>query len=199
MHTFRAFLASISHPNYFELEWLAWFTDKPASTKEFNILNDSRRTSAVFDRYSPASRHGYALTGRAFIALIFLASIPGALLAAPHIETDTTVATAGYYVLRWSAASTDVEVAEFANPGSGDPSIIYRGPDRATLISGQPDGKRIYRVREIGAGEPSAWSAPVTVTVAHHPLSRALTFFGIGAVVFLATLTLIVRGARRSA
>lgn len=199
MHTFRAFLASISHPNYFELEWSAWLTEQPASTKEFNILNDSRPTSAVFDPYSPAGRYWYGPAGRAFIALIFLASAPGALLAAPHIETDTAVATAGYYVLRWSAATTDVEVAEFANPGAGDPSIIYKGPDRATLISGQPDGTRIYRVREIGAGAPSAWSEPVSVTVAHHPLSRALTFFGIGAVVFLATLTLIVRGARRSA
>jgi len=192
-------LASISHPNYFELKWSVWLTEKPASTKEFNILNDNRHSSAVFDPYSPASRHGYGLAGRAFIALIFLAAAPGALLAAPHIETDTEVATAGYYVLRWSAATTDVEVAEFANPGDGDPSIIYKGPDRATLISGQPDGTRIYRVREIGAGEPTAWSEPVSVTVAHHPLSRALTFFGIGAVVFLATLTLIVRGARRSA
>jgi hypothetical protein len=192
-------LASISHPNYFALEWLAWFIEEPAGTKEFSILNDSRHTSAVFDRYSPASRHRYGLAGWAFIALIFLASTPGAPLAAPHIETDTAVATAGYYVLRWSAATTDVEVAEFANPGAGDPSIIYTGPDRATLISGQPDGTRIYRVREIGAGEPSAWSEPVSVTVAHHPLSRALTFFGIGAVVFLATLALIVRGARRSA
>ena len=130
---------------------------------------------------------------------MFLASTPDALLAAPHIETDTAVATAGYYVLRWSAATTDVEVAEFANPGGGDPRIIYKGPDRATLVSGQPNGTRIYRVREIGAGAPSAWSEPVSVTVAHHPLSRALTFFGIGAVVFVATLTLIVRGARRSA
>jgi len=173
--------------------------EKPASPKESSILNDSRRTSAVFDHYSPASLPGYGLAGRAIIALIFLASAPGALLAAPHIETDTAVATAGYYVLRWSAATTDVEVAEFANPGGGDPSIIYRGPDRATLISGKPNGTRIYRVREVGAGEPSAWSEPVSVTVAHHPLSRALTFFGIGAVVFLATLTLIVRGARRSA
>ena len=162
-----------------------------------NILNNSRRRSAVFDRYSPASQRGPA--GQALIALMFLASAPGALLAAPHIETDTAVATAGYYVLRWSAATTDVEVAEFTNPGAGDPGIIYKGPDRATLISGQPDGTRIYRVREIGTGKSSAWSEPVSVTVAHHPLSRALTFFGIGAVVFLATLTLIVRGARRSA
>jgi len=129
---------------------------------------------------------------------MFLASAPGALLAAPRIDADTAIATAGYYVLRRSAATTNVEVAEFASPGVGNPGIIYQGPDRATLISGQPDGTRIYRVREIGAAGPSAWSEPVSVTVAHHPLSRALTFFGIGAVVFLATLTLIVRGARRA-
>ncbi len=165
-----------------------------------SILNNSRRTSAVFDRCSPASRYRYRLAGQALIALMFLASAsaPGALLAAPRIDADTAIATAGYYVLRWSAATTDVEVAEFASSDVGDPDTIYQGPDRATLISGQPDGTRIYRVREIGTAGPSAWSEPVSVTVAHHPLSRALTFFGIGAVVFLATLTLIVRGARRA-
>jgi len=78
-------------------------------------------------------------------------------------------------------------------------NLIYKGPDRATVISGQADGTRVYRVREVGEGRVYPWSEPVTVTVAHHPLSRAVAFFTVGALVFLATLGLIVRGARRSA
>jgi hypothetical protein len=54
-------------------------------------------------------------------------------------------------------------------------------------------------VREVGEGRVYPWSEPVTVTVAHHPLSRAVAFFTVGALVFLATLGLIVRGARRFA
>lgn len=115
--------------------------------------------------------------------------------AAPRIETDTELATAGYYQLRWTAGTPDVEV-ESSDPERGDTTIIYTGPDRARVISGQPDGTRVYRVREIGTATPSDWSAPVSVTVAHHPLGRAFGFFAVGAIVFLATLVLIVRGAR---
>lgn len=118
--------------------------------------------------------------------------------ATPSIEVDTAVATAGYYELRWSAATTDVEVAEFDGPDASPPKIIYRGPDRGTVISGKTNGTRLYRVREIGDDRDAGWSEPVTVTVAHHPLSRALGFFGVGAFVFLSTLALIVAGARKS-
>jgi hypothetical protein len=129
-----------------------------------------------------------------------VAAAPDASFAAPRIEVDTTLATAGYYTLRWSAAATEVEVAAFgdpdSSPDSGVTKLIYTGSDRATVLSGQTDGTRVYRVRAIGTGGVSAWSEPVTVTVAHHSLSRALTFLTVGAVVFLATLALIVRGAR---
>lgn len=89
---------------------------------------------------------------------------------------------------------------EVTSPSDGGRRIIYRGPDRATVLSGMSDGARIYRAGEIGAdGEILAWSEPVTVEVAHHRLSRALGFFAVGAVVFFSTLALIVHGARSRA
>jgi hypothetical protein len=110
---------------------------------------------------------------------------------------DTPLATAGYYRLSWTADTPQVTIEE-TTPDSGATTTLYTGPDRATLISGQANGTRIYRAGEIAAnGRISAWSEPVTVTVAHHPLSRALGFFAVGALVFLATLALIVQGARR--
>lgn len=87
-------------------------------------------------------------------------------------------------------------VIEERSPASGRTRTIYTGPDRATLISGQADGSRVYRAGALGAdGRVTAWSEPVTVKVAHHPLGRALGFFALGAVVFVATLLLIIRGA----
>jgi hypothetical protein len=40
-----------------------------------------------------------------------------------------------------------------------------------------------------------AFSNTVKVTVRHHPIERAIGYFAVGFVVFLATLLLIVRGA----
>ncbi len=125
-----------------------------------------------------------------------MALVPVAAGAAVQLSTDTPVATAGYYQLHWTADSPRVTI-EVRTPESAAATVIYSGPDRATVVSGQTDGVRTYRAGEIGAdGKVSTWSEPVTVTVAHHPLSRALAFFAIGAVVFCATLLLIAQGVR---
>ena len=168
-----------------------------SKSKESSILDDRRHSRASFDRFPrpDRSRCRRRLLAAVCSALIWL---PASAQATPGIEADTSVATAGYYELRWSAATTDVEVAEFDGPDATTPKIIYRGPDRGTVISGKTDGTRLYRVREISGGKHSGWSEPVTVTVAHHPLARALGFFGVGAFVFVSTLALIVTGARKS-
>ena len=168
----------------------------PAITpEEHGIVNEHHQPGVAANRQVPSPPGSARVAALALLALITLAAAPIASRAAPHIETDTELATAGYYQLRWSAATTDVQL-QVSEPQNGGASIIYTGPDRARVISGQTDGTRVYRVRELGAATPSAWSAPVSVTVAHHSLGRALVFFTIGALVFLATLALIVRGAR---
>jgi len=138
------------------------------------------------------------MASRSLLACLALA-LPAAAAAMPQLSTDTTLATAGYFRLSWAADTPQVTVEE-RDPATGTTRTLYTGPDRATLISGQPDGRRVYRAGEIGPqGKVAAWSEPVTVTVAHHPLSRALGFFAVGALVFSATLLLIVHGARRQA
>ena len=72
--------------------------------------------------------------------------------------------------------------------------VIYEGADNARVMSGKADGEWYYRARPAAAG--SAYGDTVTVTVQHHPLGRAFGFFALGAVVFLATLALIVTGSR---
>lgn len=70
---------------------------------------------------------------------------------------------------------------------------MYRGADDARVLSGKSDGDWYYRART--AGSDSEFGNVVKVTVQHHPLRRAFAFFALGAVVFFATLGVIVKGA----
>jgi hypothetical protein len=60
------------------------------------------------------------------------------------------------------------------------------------------DGTYRYRIRavEIETGRSGPWSAVYRVHVRHHPLSRAFGFLALGAVVFFATLGVILVGNR---
>lgn len=158
------------------------------------------------DVKSDAPRAGKAATSRSevraialFIPLLFLLSLSltGAS-AAPRLAGDSELATAGYYRLSWQdgAPGAEYELQESSGAGFAYPRLIYRGPDLATVISGQDDGDYYYRIRALEAGRPGDWSETVKIRVEHHPLSRALAFFAAGAVVFIAILLLVVRGAR---
>jgi hypothetical protein len=145
--------------------------------------------------------------GVAFIILILLtspieATQSSSLSKAPELTSDSYTATAGFYHLKWQKdglSNAVYELQEAPDAGFTQSTTIYRGPDQGTLISGRLDGQYFYRVRTLGQGEPaSAWSSPITVTVRHHSLARALGFFAAGAAVFLATLGLIIFGAQQS-
>jgi hypothetical protein len=63
-------------------------------------------------------------------------------------------------------------------------------------MTGLPNGRYTYRIRVVENASPGPWSTPASVTVAHHSLIRAFSFFGVGLLVFLATIALILRGER---
>ena len=124
---------------------------------------------------------------------------PG-LSFAVELTSDTNTATAGYYQLQWDNAADNsrFEIEEADNSAFDQSRQVYQGPDRARVITGQPDGTYYYRARIIAVnGSPGPWSKPVKVEVDHHPLSRALGFFSVGAVVFVAILLAILIGNRR--
>jgi hypothetical protein len=119
---------------------------------------------------------------------------PAPVPAAPvELGADTELATAGYFQLRWRAEGA-VIVEEDTQPDFASPRVIYRGSDNARVLSGKPDGDWYYRARTVGAD--NAFGNVVQVTVRHHPVERAFAFFGLGALVFLSTLGLIIKGAR---
>jgi len=131
-----------------------------------------------------------------FVPLFFTASIGSAV----ELESDTDVATAGYYQLKWQATDTDVrfQIEEADNPAFDDAHELYLGRDRATVVTGRSDGTYYYRARIVAVdGSPGSWSDTVKVEIDHHPLSRALGFFSVGAIVFIAILVAILIGNRR--
>lgn len=169
-------------------------------------LNFSEFTSRVTQRVGLLSLAGDAATGvlrdrcaQIVFSLCLLFTLPS-LSFAVELTSDTHLATAGYYQLKWHNGDDDVrfEIQEADNPAFNNASQLYLGRDRATVVTGRSDGDYYYRARIIDAsGDSGAWSDPVRVEVTHHPLSRAFGFFIVGAIVFLAILIAILAGNRR--
>lgn len=115
-----------------------------------------------------------------------------------QLSSDSEIATAGFYQLRWQSDGhdSDWQLQESQQASLQDYRIIYRGPDLARVISGKHDGDYFYRVVYADAPGKEA-SNIVKVTVAHHPLKNAFLFFAVGAAVFLAILVSIIMGNRR--
>lgn len=136
-------------------------------------------------------------------ALLLLSLTANGGQSSPLLElsVDNPVATAGFYRLGWAwQTGTAEQTPDFQLQEANDrvfvhPVPLYRGPDLATVISGRSDGVRYYRIRALsGDGTPSEWSNVVKVETQHHPLSRALGFFAVGAIIFTITLLLILKG-----
>jgi hypothetical protein len=115
--------------------------------------------------------------------------------SAPQLSSDYAIASAGFFRLSWKTDAEGVELQEATNPEFRNPDTPYIGPDRAAVISGKPNGTWYYRVRAVGNPQVGPWSEPVSVTVAHHSLSRALMFLSLGVIIFLAIVLMIVRGS----
>lgn len=111
----------------------------------------------------------------------------------PELEVDSEVAAAGFYQLRWFSDG-NVDLEEASKEDFADARTLYSGSDKARVMSGKPDGIYYYRLRD---PEDGSHGNVVKVSVQHHSLRRAFSFFGIGAIVFVATLLLIASGARR--
>lgn len=139
---------------------------------------------------------------RRLIPLLLLPVTPFVVaqsLAAPGLASDTDVATSGFFRLTWDAtAGLESELQEARSPDFEDAQQRYSGTDRARFVSGKADGHYYYRVRSFNDTHPSPWSRTVVVEVRHHPLWRAFGFFSLGALVFLATVWLVLRRHRES-
>jgi hypothetical protein len=112
------------------------------------------------------------------------------------LQLSPTPSRDGVATLSWDSAG-DVVLQQSASEDFATPTTLYQGPDKGTTITGLNDGTYYYRIG-ISAGPDTAtrWQAPVRLVVEHHSMARAWGFFSLGAVVFLGTLIVVVRGAR---
>ena len=117
-----------------------------------------------------------------------------AACAAPKINSDTKLSTAGYFQLRWKDdPNHSFQLQQASTADFRDSVILYQGPDQARVISGLADGDYFYRV----ANDKQQQSDTIKVTVKHHSLAKALGFFGLGAAMFVVMLALLIKGATR--
>jgi len=127
------------------------------------------------------------------IPIFLLAALFFPPLYAVELSVSPETSNTGSFDLRWQGEADARYELEELRPNR-PARIIYRGPDTARVITGLPNGQYAYRVRNIQHNIAGGWSEAETVLVQHHPLTRALAFFGIGLLVFHATLAVIIRG-----
>lgn len=107
----------------------------------------------------------------------------------PGAPSDT-----GAFRLSWTGGDNATYRVEQVDHGKS--TLIYQGPDTATTITGQREGKVSYRVGVVDNGRVSAWSKTCTVRVQPPATWLAFTLFAVGALVTLCTIIAIVRGHR---
>jgi hypothetical protein len=108
-------------------------------------------------------------------------------------ETDLELAREGHVSLTWNPIPDAVTY----EVGDDSGRIQYRGVMPEAFISGLTDGQHRFTVRAYDATnrQLAISQIPAVVTVQHWPLAQALGLFAVGAIVFLAIVTVIVRGA----
>jgi hypothetical protein len=116
-----------------------------------------------------------------------------------EISLNQTVSKDGVAVISWPVSEqATVLVQKSQDPDFTQSTTLYRGSDSASVITGLMDGEYYFRGRSVYSdGRVSTWSETVSLSVEHHSLTRALLFFALGGIVFLATMLLITFGAKR--
>ena len=122
----------------------------------------------------------------AFLLLLSLAFPIPAL----ELQASPDHSTSGTFNLSWQGQEGE-SYRLFQQNHGGASRLIYQGTDTARVMTGLPNGSYNYRVE----GE-SGSSQPRSVNVDQHSLLRAFSFFGVGLLVFVATVLLVVRGAK---
>ncbi len=105
--------------------------------------------------------------------------------------------------MTWKAAheagpEPTYELQRASDESFSDPKTLYSGPDQGRYVSGLLDGSYYFRVRaRQGDAAWSEWSKPQRLVVTHWPKNRALGLMAVGALVFLATAFVVLRGTAK--
>ncbi len=147
----------------------------------------------------------------AFVLLFFFIFVsqsiaqPDTTMSRPEFDQDSeNIIHAGYIRLSWHIPEDapeehpTFELQQAQSPDFSDASTRYKGPDRASYISGLPDGDFYFRVREVQNDRTGPWSEPILVGVEHHSRELAYLLFALGSIVFLATVAVVLVGQHRA-
>ena len=131
------------------------------------------------------------------LVLLFLtATLMAAAQEFPEFNgSDSLTTNDGHVRLDWAAMAPGAvyEVQQSTNASFENSMTIYEGADLATFVSGLSDGVYYYRFR----ANKGSWSETLTLTVKHYSLQLAFALAGLGAVVFLSTVVVILKGAAK--
>ncbi len=153
------------------------------------------------------SAHFHRARRGCFLAAAFCLSLPAA--GAPPPPTDFSmresdnlplVSEDGTATLQWPApaVSAEVELQQADSPEFRDPVLRFRGRDEGSVITGLPEGRHYFRIRVLNtAGEGSAWSEPLEVSVQFMDRGRLFSMLGLGGVVVVLTIGAIIGGFLR--
>ncbi|MET0074116.1 MAG: fibronectin type III domain-containing protein [Candidatus Thiodiazotropha lotti] len=141
---------------------------------------------------------GRYLSGQILICL-FLCHFSLSAIGGPSLSLAPVQSTDGKATLSWDIPQgARVEVESSLDNSFVNVTPLYQGSDRSTVLTGLSDGSYHFRARIVHQdGAISPWSEPASLLVEHHTLAKAVGFFAVGALVFVATLWLIILGARR--
>jgi len=145
------------------------------------------------------------------LAVLFLILTTKLHSQSPEIPTPqfrgsfSNTSDAGHIKLVWQYPNGLGPGAQFELQQANDAAFrtnrtIYLGPDLASFVSGLPNGEYYFRIRtRMNDGRTSFWSRALSVKVEHQSLQLAFSLFGIGALVFVATLAVVFFGSRKAA
>lgn len=151
-----------------------------------------------------ASRH------RVFLAAVFgfaLTAFPlgGQELTPPRITAPAPTAEApeGHYLVTWEGTgSVSGDTRYQLQYASGDafdaPITVDAGLDLASFLSGLPAGTTYVRVRALGPGQQSAWSATGSIIVIYPEPAVVQRLMLLGLATFLVLIVVVVVGHART-
>jgi hypothetical protein len=122
----------------------------------------------------------------------------------PILESETNLSRTGHFRLSWKLGenSDDREISFIVQQSSeenfNNPKLIYTGLDQQSFLSGLDNGRYFYRVGTAESENEMIWSGVTMVEVRHYPLSMAYSLFVLGAVVFISTTVMVVKGSSKS-
>lgn len=125
------------------------------------------------------------------VLLVAGLSVPLQAAAPRFADPGPLTSDTGHVLVEWKApGKVTLEMAREA--GQSDVRTLYSGRNTAFFLSGLANGDYRLQLR----AEDGSLSAPLQLAVRHHSLSRALWLALVGAIVTLAVVFVIFRGAR---